>query len=123
MRKKFVLAIAIFTLSSQSFAQPDNGSFTTAERLVDTCRNPQPPFDMLCLQYVLGVYDTVSLMRMMGLLNPSQVAYCPPESLRPTDLVDKVRLHLILNPPKPKSTTSAAVVVISALSRAYPCAK
>ena len=96
-------------------ATPSSGVFRTGEELYANCSSQDEAEIQLCQEYIMGVYDTVTYMKDIDVINPS---ICPGDVAVAEDLRDKVVAYLETN----NRAYSAVSMVINALTDAYPCA-
>lgn len=78
---------------------------------------------ILCSQYVFGVQDTVSMMRVAGFLKPDQVPFCIPAGTTGVQLVATVKKYFTEDPNQIQQGQNVfgSVPVIAALIKGYPC--
>lgn len=123
MRSIYAAVVGTLFLAStlSIYAQPSTTTFQSAASLSEDCKKNTFPFDMLCVEYIMGVHDSITVMRAIGLLRPTEMAYCLPEAAKPANMIEAVRIYLLAKPPSPGSQVMAPVIVVSALQRAFPC--
>ncbi|HTN15035.1 MAG TPA: Rap1a/Tai family immunity protein [Sphingomonadaceae bacterium] len=110
------LALAGSAANAQSNdATPSSGVFRTAEQLYATCSSKEDAQRELCAEYIMGVYDTVTYMKDIEVINPS---ICAGDVVEAEDLQQTVLAYLEAN----ERNFSAVSMVINALTTAYPCA-
>ncbi|WP_336980460.1 Rap1a/Tai family immunity protein [Altererythrobacter fulvus] len=93
---------------------PSSGVFKTGEDIFTQCSSDDDATLEQCYGFLMGVYDTVTYMQDIGIINPS---ICPVGNAVIGDLRDKVVAYLASH----DRNFSAVSMVINALTEAYPC--
>lgn len=117
-RKSAMLALALAGSAANAQSEeatPSSGVFRTAEQLYASCSSDEDTQRELCAEYIMGVYDTVTYMKDIEVINPS---ICAGDVVEAEDLRQAVVAHLESS----QRNFSAVSMVINALTTAYPCA-
>jgi hypothetical protein len=105
---------------------PGTSIVMDAKTLGEKCTSSSSTLDLLCLQYVAGVNDTLSLMRDSGKLKEGEMAYCLPTGSGVRGLMlMAVKKYYADNPQEqPRgSGVMATLTVVLALRSSFPCQK
>jgi hypothetical protein len=110
-------------MTPQAHAEkPRTPTIMDSKALGETCTSTSDALDLLCLEYIVGVQDTVSLLR-DGDLKEGELPYCLPEAFTPKALLSAVKIYYVKNPKAQTQGTGvmASIQVITALVDAFPC--
>jgi len=116
-RNLVLLLAATFLPTMTSADRPHRVSATTGNDLLEYCESKERPFPTgLCLGYVLGAGDVESTE---GASFPDRERSCVPDDVTNGQMVGVVVKYLKDHPEERRML--AAVLVVEAMTKAFPC--
>lgn len=112
MRLRFWLAALFISFSTPALCQGAIGYFNTGNHLYENCKRTSKDY---CVGYISGAYDMTRLYQADG----ADRIICPPKGVTNGQVRDVVLRDLELSPATRHEP--AAVLVIRALKKAFPC--
>ncbi|KPL66959.1 hypothetical protein SZ64_01940 [Erythrobacter sp. SG61-1L] len=103
-------------IAQSDTATPSSGVFKAGEDLYTDCSSDDEVVIEKCYGFIMGVFDTVTYMQDIGVINPS---VCPVGNAVVGDVRDEVLDYLSSH----DRSFSAVSLVVNALTDAYPCAE
>jgi hypothetical protein len=122
---KAVVVLCMLSCASVADAEkPRTMVYKSSTWLGETCTSKDPT-DLLpfCGSYIVGVQDTIAMMRITGFLKDDQIPFCLPEHVSQLQLIAAVKKYFASKPEAQEKgqQVMAPVDVMGALIEAFPC--